>query len=168
VLGYAVSMGELDRKRQALALWEQGQRQHLAGDIASAIRIYTRSIEIFPTAEAYTFRGWAYSFQGRIEEAIEECKGAIRLDPDLGNPYNDIGSYLMKLGRLDEAVPWLERAKEARRYEPRHFPYLNLGRLFASQGLLCRAIEEFEGALRFDPNNAFALRALDEINTTLN
>ena len=39
--------------------------------------------------------------------------------PDVGNPYNDIGSYLIKLGRLDDAIPWLRRAMTARRYEPR-------------------------------------------------
>ena len=37
---------------------------------------------------------------------------AISLDADYGNPYNDIGVYLMQLGRPDEAVghQWLDRA----------------------------------------------------------
>ncbi|NIO09761.1 MAG: tetratricopeptide repeat protein, partial [Deltaproteobacteria bacterium] len=46
----------------------------------------------FPTAEAYTFLGWTYSFMGQLNEAIEECQRAITLDPDFGNPYNDIGA----------------------------------------------------------------------------
>jgi Tfp pilus assembly protein PilF len=157
-----------DLKRKALLLWEEGQRHHLRGSIPTAIRLYTRSIELFPTAEAHTFRGWAYSFQGRLEEAIAECKAAIDVDPEFGNPYNDIGSYLMKLGNLEEAIPWLERAKTAPRYEPRHFPFLNLGRLYAAKGQLLRAAEEFRGALRFDPENSLAQRALDQLTTTLN
>jgi len=32
-------------------------------------------------------------FQGRVEEAIAECKLAIELDPDFGNPYQRIGAY---------------------------------------------------------------------------
>src|SRR5678816_2712506 len=50
----------------------------------------------------------------------------IDVDPTVGNPYNDIGSYLMKQGKLDDAIVWLEKAKSAPRYEPRHYPYLNL------------------------------------------
>jgi tetratricopeptide (TPR) repeat protein len=157
-----------ERRRRAMLLWELGQRHQLRGDVTTAIRIYTQSIAAYPTAEAYTFRGWAYSFLGRFEEAIAECKEAIAVDPDFGNPYNDIGSYLMKLGNLDEAVPWLERAKKARRYEPRHFPYLNLGRLYAAQGQLHRAAQEFRGALTHDPGNAMALHALDRIASVLN
>ena len=102
------------------------------------------------------------------EIAIVECKRAIELDPEFGNPYNDIGSYLMKLGNLEEAIPWLERAKTARRYEPRHFPFLNLGRLYAAKGQLLRAAEEFRGALRFDPGNSLAEQALDQLNAAIN
>ena len=51
------------------------------------------------------------------------------MDPDFGNPYNDIGAYLIELGREEEAVTWLERAKTAARYEPRHYPYFNLARI---------------------------------------
>src|SRR5881628_1104671 len=52
--------------------------------------------------------GWTLSFQGRLEEATEECLRAIEIDPEFGNPYNDIGVYLMQRDRLDEAIPWLE------------------------------------------------------------
>ena len=65
------------RKKRALALWEEGQRLHLEGALEPAIRLYTQSIALYPTAEAHTFRGWAYSFQGRVEEAIAECERAI-------------------------------------------------------------------------------------------
>ena len=156
------------RKHQALLLWGDAQRHQMRGDLTAAIRLYTQSIEVCPTAEAYTFRGWVYSFQGHIQEAIAECKEAIEVDPEFGNPYNDIGSYLIKLGNLDEAIPWLERAKTALRYEPRHFPFLNLGRLYAAQGQLHRATEEFQGALRIDPGNSMALRAIEQIETALN
>ena len=75
-----------------------------------------------------------YSFQGRLDEATQECLRAIEVDPDFGNPYNDIGCYLMQQGKLEEAVPWLERAKQAKRYEPRQFPYMNLAPVQLKQG----------------------------------
>src|SRR5438093_1411996 len=37
----------------------------MAGDLDAAIETYRRSIATCPTAEAHTFLGWTYSFQGR-------------------------------------------------------------------------------------------------------
>ena len=108
-------------KEEAVRLLEEANRRQLEGEIEEAIQLYQASIDNFPTADAHTYLGWMYSFQGRIEEAIQECQVAIELDPDFGNPYNDIGVYLMTQGRLREAFPWLEKAKAARRYGPRHF-----------------------------------------------
>ena len=155
-------------RKRALTLWQEGQRLQLEGDISRALELYDQSIEIFPTAEAHTFRGWAYSFMNRLEDAIAECKKAIAVDPSFGNPYNDIGSYLIAQGRSEEAVTWLERAKRAPRYEPRHFPYINLGRVFASQGLVFKAIGEFEAALRLCPDEPAVVDALARLRQRIN
>lgn len=156
------------RKQQALALWLRGQQHQMRGDLDNAIALYSRSLGLYPTAEAYTFRGWAYSFQGRVDDAIAECKKAIAVDPTFGNPYNDIGSYLVHQGKLDEAIEWLERAKAAPRYEPRHFPFMNLGRIYAQRGQVLRAIEEFEGALELHPGDPTCLAAVGELRGALN
>ena len=155
-------------KDQALALWMHGQKHHLRGDLVRAIELYTKSLGLHPTAEAYTFRGWAYSFQGRVDEAIEECKKAITCDPTFGNPYNDIGSYLVMNGKLDEAIEWLEKAKLAPRYEPRHFPYMNLWRIYAQKGMVLRAIQEFEAALEIHAGEPTCLSALGQLRGALN
>jgi len=139
----------------------------MAGELEEAIRLYKKSISIYPTADAHTYLGWTYSFQGRIEEAIAECETAITIDPEFGNPYNDIGVYLLQQQKLDEAIPWLENAKGAKRYEPRHFPYLNLGSIYAAKGMINRALEEFRGALKFDPDNTMALEAIKQLESNL-
>jgi tetratricopeptide (TPR) repeat protein len=114
-----MSMETLTRAWEVL---QDAYQAQMEGDYDRAVELYQSSLELHPTAEAHTFLGWTYHFQGRVEEAIAECKRAIELDPEFGNPYNDIGAYLIELGRFDEAIPWLERATEALRYEPRHFP----------------------------------------------
>ena len=156
-----------DRLRRAHQLFVEGYRLHMAGDVAAAISRYQESIDTRPTAEAHTFLGWAFSFLDRLDDAIAECEKAIAVDPDFGNPYNDIGSYLLKLGRLDDAIPWLEKAVRAKRYEPRHYPHCNLGRIYWSKGLLNRAIEEFERALELDSTSRFAQTALTTIRQQL-
>jgi tetratricopeptide (TPR) repeat protein len=160
-------MNEL-RKQRALELWEDAQRHHLSGGLDRAIELYTESIDIYPTAEAYTFRGWAYSFQGRFEDAIIECEKAIEVDPSFGNPYNDIGSYLLKLGRVEEAIDWFERAKAAPRYEARHYPYMNLARVYAGRRESARAIEELHGALAIVPNERSCTVMLERLHRMLN
>ena len=152
----------------AVELWREGTARLLAGDLAEAIDLFTRSLELCPSAEAYTFRGWAYSFTGSLERAIEECRKAIATDPTFGNPYNDIGCYLMEQGKLDEAPAWFERAKKASRYEPRHFPYLNLGRLYAARGDVAEAMAEFEGALAENPGDPMALKYLETLKYRVN
>lgn len=135
--------GDRARAEQLIreALREQGKRRY-----ESAVKLYQESIEEHPTAEAHTFLGWAYSFMGRLDDAIRQCRLAITVDPTFGNPYNDIGSYLMKQGKLEEAIEWLELAKNAPRYEPRHYPYMNLARLYLSLGRFADATREFSQA----------------------
>jgi Tfp pilus assembly protein PilF len=161
-------MTQEERFRRAVDLLQDAYRHQMAGDLESAITLYQQSIALHPTAEAHTFLGWTYSFQGRYDDAIAACKEAIAVDPDFGNPYNDIGSYLIKLGHLDEAISWLEAAIKAPRYEPRHYPHCNLGQVYWAKGLLTRAKEEFERALAIEPDYTFARAALSAIDKQLN
>jgi len=153
---------------KATELYQQGYQAQMQGDLGSAARLYQESIQTHPTAEAYTFLGWVYSFVDRYEDAITACKNAIAVDPDFGNPYNDIGSYLIKLDRLDEAVPWLEKAITAKRYEPRHFPHMNLGRLYLAKGDPLKAAGEFGKALAMEPSYRPARFALAALSAQLN
>src|SRR5580658_10838740 len=150
----------LDRVAQAWELLQEAYRAQMEGDFDHAVELYRKSLTAHPTAEAHTFLGWTYHFQGKISEAIAECKRAIEVDPDFGNPYNDIGSYLIGLGKFEEAIPWLEQALTAKRYEPRHFPFYNLGRAFVATGYFNRARECFQKALEIEPGYTLAIQAL--------
>ena len=156
------------RLQKAIALWNEAYELHMQGQLDEAVELYSRSIEVQPTAEAYTFRGWARSHQDDVDEAIADCKRAIEVDPEFGNPYNDIGSYLVRKGEREAAIPWLERAKLAPRYEPRHFPFLNLGRIYLGLGQLGRAIAEFEGALALNPGDESTIEMLEALRRKLN
>ena len=159
---------EKDRLEKATDLWHEGYRAHLQGELSSAMHLYQESIQLHPTAEAFTFLGWAYSSLKRYEQAIEACKDAIAIDPEFGNPYNDIGSYLTQLNRLDEAIPWLEHALRTKRYEPRHFPHINLGRIYWRKGDLLKAVSEFGKAIEIEPRHRFARLAFATLSAQLN
>ena len=152
-----------EQKRRALEIWQRAYEYQMRGELDEASRLYRESLAVCPTAEAHTFLGWTYSMQGRVEEAIAECHKAIAVDPDFGNPYNDIGAYLVELGDLAGAIPWLEKAKQAPRYEPRKYPYVNLARIYLRRGQWAGALQELKEAVRIAPRDPQARKLLHEL-----
>ena len=105
--------------------------------------------------------GWSLFFLKRYDEAIEECVKAIALDPDFGNPYNDIGVYLMEQGHWREARPWLEQAADAPRYEERHFAWMNLARLYEKIGPWREALRCYRRAIDLEPDYQLAQTGIE-------
>ena len=148
-------------------LFRKAYQFQMQGDLDLAVSMYKRSIDLHPTAEAYTYLGWTYRFQGKLDQAIAECKKAIAVDPSFGNPYNDIGAYLIEKGKFDEAIPWLEQATRAPRYEAYHYPWFNLGRVYHAKDLYKRARECWEKALEIEPEYPPAREALERLQRTV-
>src|SRR5439155_233992 len=119
-----------------------------------------------PSGEAHTFHAWTFSFMGRYDDAIEECKRAIAVDPSFGNPYNDIGAYLIELNRLDEAIPWLEQAISAPRYCCYFYAHTNLARVYLQKGMREKARKSLLAALRVNPEYEPAQELLRRIDGT--
>ena len=155
-------------RREAVELFQSAYLAQMAGDYERAIELYRRSIETLPTAEAHTFLGWAYSFQGRYPEAIEQCLAAIRVDPTFGNPYNDIGSYLVAKGNYYDSVKWFKLALAATRYEARAYPHMNLGRVYEQRRRPLDAARHYGLALEEQPSFTQAAHALRRMQALVN
>jgi tetratricopeptide (TPR) repeat protein len=155
-------------KLEAIELFKRAYAAQMQEDYETAIELYKESIEVYPTAEAYTFLGWTYSFQERFDDAIEECMAAISVDPTFGNPYNDIGSYLIAKGDLWSCVRWFKLAMKAERYEARAFPYFNLARVYEQRGRWIEAANNYALALKEQPDYLTAMKALRRLQTRLN
>ena len=160
--------GHEEDKRHAWELFQQAFARQMKGELEEAVNLYKQSIATHPTAEAYTFLGWTYSFMGRLDDAIEECHKAIEQDPDFGNPYNDIGAYLIEKGEFDEAISWFQKAMQAKGYESPANPHQNLGRVYERKGSWTEAIDSYKAALTLDPNYALAKKALGRLVSSLN
>jgi tetratricopeptide (TPR) repeat protein len=155
-------------KYEARQLFHEAYEAQLAQNYESAIELYQRSIETYPTAEAHTFLGWVYSFQNRYDEAIAECLEAIRVDETLGNPYNDIGSYLLAKGDSYGCVRWFKRALFAPRYDSYAFPHFNLGRVYEMRKKYLDAARHYTLALEQQPGFTEAANALRRMQALLN
>lgn len=155
-------------KREAVEIFNLAYATQMEGNYDEAIKLYKESIELFPTAEAYTFLGWAYSFKGEYDLAITECLAAISVDSTFGNPYNDIGSYLIAKGNFYDCERWFKLAMKAPRYEARAYPHFNLATVYEKHGKLLEAAKHYGLALKEQPNYEQAYNALRKLQEQLN
>jgi len=125
-----------NKLKQALALvyLDRGNKSYKKQELGEALRLYKRSIDIHPTAQAYTALARIYSILGQPDEAIIMCHRAIEIDPDSGAPYNELGVNLIELEKWHEAIPWLEKAIQSRHYDKPQQSHVNLGRAYAKLG----------------------------------
>ena len=155
-------------KRKAVQLFNAAYKAQTAKDYDEAVKLYKESIRIFPTAEAYTFLGWTYSFQGEYDLAITECLSAISVDENFGNPYNDIGSYLIAKGNFYDCVKWFKKAIIAPRYEARAYPHFNLAFVYEKRGKFLKAAKHYGLAVEEQSNYSQAYTALRKLQGKLN
>jgi len=135
-------MFEADPRTAAAAYFRQAYEQQMAGEYQQAIEFYNR--------------------------AIAECLEAIKVDPEFGNPYNDIGAYLIEQGKWEEAIPWLAKATRAKRYEARCYPHFNLGRAYEHKHDWEKAKECYAQAYALEERYLVALAALRRLRAMFN
>lgn len=156
-------MPEDAKSAMARELCHRARQLQAQGDFEMAVEMLRRSIALEATAEAHTALAWSYNRQGRQQDAIAECRKAIELDPERGDAYNDLGAYLIEMGRPEDAVQYLEKATMSGGYRNHECAWFNLGRAHAAQEMFGRARECFMTALEIEPGYRPAEEALARI-----
>jgi tetratricopeptide (TPR) repeat protein len=132
------------------------------GRFADAVPLYRESLGLAPDdPRLWAGLGLAYQGSGRWSEALAAFRQAVSRNPQNGFFQYQLGVSLLEVKRLDEALTALRAAalNDPLKAEPR----LALGRLHAMRGDTRDALREFRHALRLDPGNAAALRAVEEL-----
>ncbi len=138
------------------------------GDYVTALHEFKASVYCSESSEAFTHWGWMEHHLGDTEKAIELCKQAIGVDPEFGNPYNDIGSYLVASGKAEESVAWFEKAISSPVYEPRQYPHINLGKVYLATDRISKALYHFEEALKIQPADDDIRDLVDSLRDEMN
>jgi adenylate cyclase len=151
---------------QALAASPRSPIAHIArAHLLRAQRRYAEAIPEYETALAYN-RNYVYAYfalgqcklhTGSLEETIPLVERAIRLSPrdsELGVWYQQIGNVHLLQSHTDEAVFWLEKA---RNHTPAH-PMIrgDLASAYALDGQTERATAELAEARRLSPDDRFS------------
>jgi tetratricopeptide (TPR) repeat protein len=92
--------------------------------------------------------------KGEREEAIQEYRTAIALDPKFAQAHNNLGLAMYDKGEREEAI---QEYRTAIRLDPKDAKaHVNLGNALYVKGDLEEAIQEFRTAIRLDPKDAKA------------
>ena len=155
-----ISSLETQRNKKYEDFLKQGHDAVFKKDHDKALDKFLKAFNYKETAEIMTLIGWAYSMRKNIDEAKSYCLKAIKLDPNYGPPYNDLGSYLLAEGQTGESLKWFELAKKATNYQNREYPYINAGRAYMARDEYQLALNEFSMALTLAPFH-------DELHATI-
>jgi len=150
--GHILALEEQRGKKYYLHI-KNGQQAMVHKNFELAEKTFAQASQVKTTAEALTFLAWAQASLGNFESAKNNCIKAITVDADYGPAYNDLGSYLYRESRLEEALKWFTIAKRAPVYENREYPYINSARIFLAKGNVEMALEEYQKAYTLAPFN---------------
>lgn len=157
-----------DTFARAVRLLRRAAEYESAGEIEAAVELYRTSLEIAPSAETHTLLARTFASCEQFHEAVAECHQAIKLDPEFGDAWNDVGTYLVELGRVEESIRYFERAIRAGRCEARHDPHFNLGRVYERLGRWYEAVDEYDQAAELLPAHPDAFLARTSLLARLN
>ena len=120
---------------------------------ADEITLYQDSAEKSPQkARPHNNLGAALSRRGRLPEAIEQFRAAIKIKPDYADAHYNLGYALARQGNLEEGI---YHFAEALRLQPNNVKaHNNMGVALALQGQYPQAIDHFEAALKINPKDA--------------
>jgi tetratricopeptide (TPR) repeat protein len=95
----------------AVAIFNQGQEAHEKGDLAGAIKLYEKALEIVPEfPEAELQRGSACLSLGNLDEAEKAFRHASELRENWNLALANLGTVLVRKNQYAEAEKVLEKA----------------------------------------------------------
>jgi adenylate cyclase len=144
--------------RSPLAHYAKGQVLRVQKRYDEAIPEYEIAIALDRNSvRAYAHIGQCKLFGGSMEEAIALVEQAIRLsprDPEIGTLYFRIGEAHLLQSRTDEAVIWLEKARNATPAHSNNRAWL--ASAYALKGETERAATELAEARRLAADNRYS------------
>lgn len=121
-----VSALHRDRNHRAVVLFREAEQAGLktpefftnysiglrrTGRIDNAIAYLRRALEIKPTAEAHLSLGNIFRDECRFEEALENYRAALRINPQMSKAHRGMGNLMRDMHRPEEALAAFERAR---------------------------------------------------------
>jgi tetratricopeptide (TPR) repeat protein len=119
----------------------------------NSVTLFSHAIEVTQNNHlAYNNLGNAYAILGRLPEAMDDFRRAIKIKPDYAEPQDALGVAYARLGRYAEAI---EASKLAIKIKPDLADaHENLGNAYCGLGRYPDAVESYKQAIGIKPDNA--------------
>jgi len=121
-------------------------------DYQSGLVLWRTTVDKFPSNEVAQYNlAMMLVADGKMPDAIEHYRAALRLKPDYTEAHNNLGQALAGTGRWTEAIAQYEEALER---DPEYaMIHNNLGDALLHLGKLDEAIASYEQGIRVEPGN---------------
>ncbi len=151
--------------RAVSIMWSIGDYCWHEGFHYQLIRIARACVEVDPSfSEAYESGSWLLDSYGFTEEAESLLRLYLERNRDRYDPYYELGWFLFRKGRVEEAVPLLEKAVSFD-----HPPIIEhtLAHAYEKSGRLRDALSVWESKLKRFPKDPVAQRQSARLRTIL-
>lgn len=156
--GNAPAKGKSDRQEAARVHVELGQRYLAQGKLDFAMEKLQKALQFDPnSADAHTVIAVLYERISDPKQAEEHYRRAVELQPKLGGPNNNYGTFLCQSGKYDEAEKYFQRAVADPFYKTPDIALTNAGVCLLHGGRLDQAEADFRRAVELNPSNSQAL-----------
>ncbi len=134
----------------ASELFKKGQRET---DPDTMLKTFGEAVKLDPSyAEAYLWRGYAYTLKKDYDSALRDYARAIELQPSEGNNYRTRGYAYLDLKEDLKAAE--DFAKAAELGNSTAMMYAEATKIYYNKGMFDKAVELNTGAIMKNPNDA--------------
>lgn len=152
-------------KLNAQFYFSYGAAAERSGDLETAARLFRKVIELDPDDHiAHNYLGYMWADKGiNLEEAYRLIKIANERSPNNGAYIDSLGWVLYRMGRTEEALPYLLRAAELEPTDPTVLDHV--AEVLEKLGRVEEAREYLRRAVAADPQNAELQQKLDRLTS---
>ena len=142
---------------------ELGKNFFYSSDIERAEFYFLKTLEEDENHESLFYLGLIENQKGNFHQALALYYRAILVNPDYGNPCNEIGVILLRHGKEREAVFWLKRSIRCMVNDAPHIPLYNLATLYKIWNRPERSLQYLYKAIKLMPDFKEAIKLRDEL-----
>jgi len=142
----------------------------LGQDLYGGVEVCTQSLKremltLKDQAATHDNRGVLLDMMGNAEEAVKDFNTAIRLNPNLGDPYVNLGSMLIKKRQYQAALDHINKGLDLGASFP-HIGYYDRAVAEEMMGRYKEAYYDYKKVLEIEPNYSQASERLKDFIVT--
>ncbi|MGN6740741.1 type IV pilus biogenesis/stability protein PilW [Dyella sp.] len=143
---------------------ELGQHYLEGGDLQTAMEKLTKALQFDDDyAPAHTVIAVVYERINDLPNAELHYRRAVALEPAKGGPNNNLGAFLCRTGKPQEAETYFRKAVADPFYKTPDVALTNAGVCQLKSSSVVAAQQDFRDALKKNPNNSEALFQLAKL-----